>query len=187
MGGGKPQASFPRQAGDLQLPGLHLHLRKVAARQVPDQAEVSTRPHASEAASHQAGTATAHAPVNPHAREMAEAGCPRLLQLSRGADEPAHSRGLPGRDHPKMATVTKPPQPKGCPQLDANEVACRRLAPKTRCPSPLAPAALRRHPPEVGAVCGKAARTVLCGGRSAMSVPTATAPDTHRHGCRGAR
>src|SRR6266498_965566 len=29
--------------------------------------------------------------------------------------------------------------------------------------------------PEVGAVCGKAARTVLCGGRSAMSVPTASA------------
>ncbi len=27
--------------------------------------------------------------------------------------------------------------------------------------------------PEVGAVCGKAARTDLCGGRSAMSVPTA--------------
>ena len=30
--------------------------------------------------------------------------------------------------------------------------------------------------PKVGAVCGKAARTVLCGGRSAMSVPTAIAP-----------
>src|ERR1700716_2959303 len=29
--------------------------------------------------------------------------------------------------------------------------------------------------PKVGAVCGKAARTVLCGGRSAISVPTATA------------
>ena len=28
--------------------------------------------------------------------------------------------------------------------------------------------------PEVGAVCGKAACTDLCGGRSAMSVPTAT-------------
>ncbi len=28
--------------------------------------------------------------------------------------------------------------------------------------------------PEGGAVCGKAARTVLCGGRSAMSVPTAS-------------
>ena len=32
---------------------------------------------------------------------------------------------------------------------------------------------VRRHTPKVGAVCGKAACTVLCGGRSAMSVPTA--------------
>jgi hypothetical protein len=38
--------------------------------------------------------------------------------------------------------------------------------------------------PKVGAVCGKAARTVLCGGRSAMSVPTAIgsfAPRTLLH------
>jgi len=34
---------------------------------------------------------------------------------------------------------------------------------------------VRRYTPKVGAVCGKAARTVLCGGRSVMSVPTATA------------
>ncbi len=32
---------------------------------------------------------------------------------------------------------------------------------------------LRRQTPEVGAVCGKAASTDLCGGRSAMSVPIA--------------
>src|SRR4030088_312298 len=32
---------------------------------------------------------------------------------------------------------------------------------------------VRRHSLGVGAVCGKAARTVLCGGRSAMGVPTA--------------
>src|SRR5229473_661734 len=32
---------------------------------------------------------------------------------------------------------------------------------------------VRRHSLEVGAVCGKAARTDLCGGRSAMGVPTA--------------
>src|SRR5262249_53583869 len=31
-----------------------------------------------------------------------------------------------------------------------------------------------RHTPEVGAVCGKAARTVLCGGRDENRVPTAT-------------
>ena len=33
---------------------------------------------------------------------------------------------------------------------------------------------LCRHTPEVGAVCGKAARTVLCGGRDESRVPTAT-------------
>jgi hypothetical protein len=33
----------------------------------------------------------------------------------------------------------------------------------------------RRQTSEVGAVCGKAARTVLCGGRPVMGVPTAIA------------
>src|SRR5438876_6118195 len=48
------------------------------------------------------------------------------------------------------------------------------MAAPTANPSSLAQPAFCRHSPEVGAVCGKAARTVLCGGRSAMSVPTAT-------------
>jgi hypothetical protein len=39
-----------------------------------------------------------------------------------------------------------------------------------------------RQTPEVGAVCGKAARTVLCGGRSAMSVPTASTAGRPRGG-----
>src|SRR6516225_7904907 len=38
--------------------------------------------------------------------------------------------------------------------------------------------AICRHSPEVGAVCGKAARTDLCGGRGAISVPTATVMGT---------
>ena len=33
-----------------------------------------------------------------------------------------------------------------------------------------------RHSPEVGAVCGKAARTDLCGGREVTRVPTAKCP-----------
>src|SRR6266481_5946703 len=48
------------------------------------------------------------------------------------------------------------------------------VAPAAHLP-PLAQATLCRHPPEVGAVCGKAARTVLCGGRAVMRVPTAPA------------
>ena len=37
------------QAGDLQLPGLHLHLRQIAAGQVSALAEDPARPHAGEA------------------------------------------------------------------------------------------------------------------------------------------
>src|SRR5262249_35553832 len=73
-----------------------------------------------------------------------------------------------------MALGFAPPQSEGRPHLGAYEGDCRSLAPQTRHPSSLAPTTLRRQPPEVGAVCGKAARTVLCGGRSVMGVPTAT-------------
>src|SRR5216683_7037922 len=37
-----------------------------------------------------------------------------------------------------------------------------------------ASSSIARQSSKVGAVCGNAARTVLCGGRSAMIVPTAT-------------
>ena len=50
----------------------------------------------------------------------------------------------------------------------------REFLPTPRVSSPLAQRPLRRQTPEVGAVCGKAARTVLCGGRAVMRVPTAT-------------
>src|ERR1700684_4149067 len=43
---------------------------------------------------------------------------------------------------------------------------------------------VRRQTPEVGAVCGKAARTDLCGGRSAMGVPSAIVARAPRNdGC----
>ena len=45
--------------------------------------------------------------------------------------------------------------------------------PKPRILHPWPQHALRRQTPEVGAVCGNAARTDLCGGRSVMGVPTA--------------
>jgi hypothetical protein len=41
-------------------------------------------------------------------------------------------------------------------------------------PSRLAERTLLRDSPKIGAVCGKAARTDLCGGRRATGVPTAT-------------
>jgi hypothetical protein len=60
------------------------------------------------------------------------------------------------------------------PEKSDPAIAGGRLAPETDHPPSLAERTFYRHTPEVGAVCGKAARTVLCGGRSAMSVPTAS-------------
>src|SRR5271169_87783 len=57
--------------------------------------------------------------------------------------------------------------------MAADREARRRLAPQTQNPSSLAPRALRRQTPKVGAVCGKAARTDLCGGTGATRFPTA--------------
>src|SRR5690348_18062191 len=60
--------------------------------------------------------------------------------------------------------------------MGADAEARRRLSPPTSHTPSLALSALCRQIPEVGAVCGKAARTVLCGGCAVMRIPTATAP-----------
>ena len=88
--------------------------------------------------------------------------------------------GVPGPGHRPLAARAPASQPEGSAHLGADEATGRRLAPETAHPPSLAQRALCRHTPEVGAVCGKAARTVLCGGRSATSVPTATqSPRVH--------
>ena len=48
--------------------------------------------------------------------------------------------------------------------MGTDDAASERLAPETDHPSSVAKRTLRRHTPKVGAVCGKAACTVLCGG-----------------------
>src|SRR5882757_3018554 len=50
--------------------------------------------------------------------------------------------------------------------MGTDDAAGRRLASQADDSPSLAERTLRRHTPEVGAVCGKAARTVLCGGRA---------------------
>ena len=53
-----------------------------------------------------------------------------------------------------------------------------RWLPRAWCPASLSRCSFRRHPSEVGAVCGSSARTDLYGGRSAMTIPTVTGTGT---------
>jgi RNA-directed DNA polymerase len=92
-----------RQTGNLHLPGLHLHLQQNPPGQIPDQTEVPTGPHAGEVASHQTGTAAAHASADSPAGTMAEAGRHRLLQLPRGADKRSNTDRVPFPRHQRLA------------------------------------------------------------------------------------
>src|SRR6516164_948384 len=105
---------------------------------------------------------------------MAGAGRSRLLQLPRCADQRRYTGRVPAPRHRYLAAHAAAARPKGSDHVGTDDKAGERLAPETDHSSSLAERSLCRHPPEVGAVCGKVARTVLCGGRSVMSVPTAT-------------
>src|SRR3954447_23381986 len=96
---------------------------------------------------------------------MAGAGRARLLQLSRRADQCACAGRVPAPCHRPMAAHAAASQPEGSAHVGADDATGERVASPTDHPPSLAKRTLRRHTPEVGAVCGQAARTVLCGGR----------------------
>jgi hypothetical protein len=114
---------------------------------------------------------------------VAEAGRDRLLRLPCGTNQRPVPGGVPLPRHEPLATHASAPQPEGSDDVGAGNEARRRLAPAPAHPPPLAKPALRRQAPEVGAGCGNAARPDLCGGRSAMSVPTAITNHKNCGGC----
>src|SRR5207248_7856683 len=128
---------------------------------------------AGEVASHQTGTASADASTNSRSGKMAGTGRQGLLQLSRRADQQSGAWCVPLPRHQTLATNAQAAQSERWNDLGVDYPVSQRLVPQTAYPSSMAGYTLRRHPPKVGAVCGKAACTDLCGGRSAMSVPTA--------------
>ncbi len=97
----------------------------------------------------------------------------RLLCLSRGAHEHAHPLEFPLPRPRSLATRPAPAQPTGPHDVEQHGAAGGSLAAHAPDIPPVAISALPRQTPKVGAVCGKAARTVLCGRRSVMGVSTA--------------
>ncbi len=147
---------------------------KNSVGQIPDQTENPTGPHAREAQEAQRGDVAAHASANSRSGKVAVVCGQRLLQLSRSAHQCASTGCVPAsRDRP-LAAHAAASQSEGADHVGADDAAGGRLASKTDHPSSLAKRSICRHTPEVGAVCGKAARTVLCGGREVTRVPTAS-------------
>src|SRR6202035_5339432 len=74
-----------------------------------------------------------------------------------------------------LASAVMSAQPKSTNAMDAHHETGRRVPPPAASPASLAKCPLLRQTPEVGAECPNWARSDLCGGRSAMGVPTANA------------
>ena len=111
--------------------------------------------------------------ADSRAGEVAGARRNRVLQLPCGADKLRGTPGIPRPCQGSLATLAQAAKSEGQHDIRADEEAGQRLASKTAYPSSVATRPLRRQTPEVGAVCGNPARTVLCGGHPVMGVPTA--------------
>src|SRR5262249_30570402 len=146
--GGKPPATRARQTGNLQLPGLHLHLRNIPPGPLPDQTEVPARPHAGETPGGQAGAALADASADPRARGN---GSSRSSPATSGTT-PCRPTAMPWCN---SGTEWRPAGD-SCSADAARRAA--RLGPGLPCwwttgfpdraSSILGPTRLRRHPPE---------------------------------------
>src|SRR5262249_20557526 len=117
--------------------------------------------------------ATATASLDPRTGALVEASCYRLLCIPRSANQHLVTRHVPFSDHRPLAPLAKAAQSEGRHDMETDHEDDECLSPQGPHPSSVAPRALRRQVPEVGAECPNGARSVLCGGRSVMSVPTA--------------
>src|SRR6266851_10169953 len=110
---------------------------------------------------------------------MARANRRRLFRLPRRADQQPGAERVSIPRPRSLASAAMPAQPKSKNAMDAHDETGRRVPPPAASPASLAECALRRQTPEVGAECPNWARSELCGGRSAMNVPTANIYKLH--------
>ena len=114
-----------------------------------------------------------HQPIPEQGRWLRQVVAGYFNYLAVPTNSPALTR-LPRPRHRPLAARAPAAQSEGPHDLGADRASWRDdWLPKPRILHPWPSARFRRQTPEVGAVCGKAARTDLCGGRAVMRVPTA--------------
>ncbi len=165
--------AWRRQAGDVRFSWVHTYLWHQAERQglstpEEDEAEAETK----VAQRDRCGAAPHPASVNRRTGALAGLGAARALCLLRCADQLGHRSRSPAPG--QGALVPQPPETESKePEVEAHERDRREVPADAERSASMARPTLPRQAPKVGAVCGNPARTDLCGGRSAMTVPTA--------------
>src|SRR3954447_15151951 len=171
--GTKPQDARARQTGDLQVPGLCIHLCQIPTGRLPTQAEVSRGSYDGEATGDKGSVTKTNARANPGGREMARADRRRIFRLSCRADQQHGVTCVSLSCRRTLAPAIMPAQPEGVRGVGADGETGGRISPQAPYPSSLAKCAVCRQIPKVGAECGNPARSDLCGGTGVTRFPTA--------------
>ena len=111
------------------------------------------------------------------ARQMACPGASGLVGLLRRADERAGDHSVPAPSGRSLAPRHQAAGTEASARMAANEGNRQSLPVVSAHPASVAGTTVSRQSSKVGARCGSTARRDLCGGRPAMAVPTATAPN----------
>jgi hypothetical protein len=96
-----------------------------------------------------------------------------ILRVSCCADKLRSPEYLPALCYGSLAKSAPAPEPQRPVDMGTDSSTCKGVLASTPNPSSLAERTLRRQIPKVGARCVNHARRDLCGGCSAMSIPTA--------------
>jgi hypothetical protein len=128
-------SAWARQAGDLQLPRLYLHLRTQQSWAVPREEDHTARSHAGDAQGDQGGAATANASPNPGARGLDQAGGQRLLRLPCGANQRRCAKSILLLCEAHLAAHPASAQSEGSFLVAADAQPGRRLDSSTANPS----------------------------------------------------
>ena len=153
--------------------GLHLHLRQISTRSLPTTAEDPARSHAGETTGNQDGATAENAPAHPVSGTLAETSRYWPLRLLCRPHKQSGALSVPTLRGRSLASYASAAQPERRLYVGPDDEVGRRLASRAAHPSSMARPALRRQTPEVRAGCSNRACPDLCGGCSAMGIPTA--------------
>ena len=136
-----------------------------------------------EATSDWSPAAAADARAERGARTLAAKGAGGVLQLPRRAGQHAGDALVSTASGATLASGVEAAQPAELPAMGGFLAVVDPVRPLAQCAPSVSLGSICRHLSEIGAVCGKAACTDLCGGRRVTAVPTATRVGTPADAC----
>ncbi len=159
-----PAPAGRRGTGAVHVSGIYASLRKEQSWELHRLEADGTETPGSETAANQADASEADARAGAEGRGVARACAARVLSVSRSAGKLAEPEAVSPTDRPLLVARVITAQPARSSGRGAHCSTSESLAAEAPIGAPLSRGPVCRQISKVGAVCGNAARTDLCGG-----------------------